>query len=81
MRATFQQTRKVNGEQLQDRVKCPVGPWKAEKYMPVTLRCGLSVLGQLKFRHKLLHEILFTYYLLGKDSVPNPGFLMYLHLE
>ena len=38
LRATFQQTRKVNGDQLQDRVKNTVGPWKAGRFMPLTLR-------------------------------------------
>ena len=38
LRATFQQTRKVNGEQLQERVKNTVGPWKAGRFMPLTLR-------------------------------------------
>ena len=38
LRATFIQTRKANGEQLQQRVKNTVGPWKAGKFMPITLR-------------------------------------------
>ena len=38
LRATFQHTRKVNGDQLQDRVKNTVGPWKAGRFMPLTLR-------------------------------------------
>ena len=38
LRATFQKTRKVNGDQLQDRVKNTVGPWKAGRAMPLTLR-------------------------------------------
>jgi hypothetical protein len=38
LRATFQQTRKVNGDQLQQRVKNTVGPWKAGRFMPLTLR-------------------------------------------
>ena len=31
-------TRKVNGEQLQQKVKNTVGPWKAGRFMPITLR-------------------------------------------
>ena len=31
-------TRKANGDQLQDRIKNTVGPWKAGKFMPITLR-------------------------------------------
>ena len=38
LRSTFIQTRKVNGEQLQTRVKNTVGPWKAGRFMPITLR-------------------------------------------
>ena len=38
LRCTFTQTRKVNGDQLQSRVKNTVGPWKAGKFMPITTR-------------------------------------------
>ena len=38
LRATFTQTRKANGDMLQDRVKNTVGPWKAGRFMPLTLR-------------------------------------------
>ena len=38
MQSTYTQTRKVNGEQLQTRVKNTIGPWKAGKFMPLTLR-------------------------------------------
>ena len=38
LRATYTQTRKVNVEQLQAKVKNTVGPWKAERFMPITLR-------------------------------------------
>ena len=38
LRATFIQTRKANGEQLQNKVKNTVGPWKAGRFMPLTLR-------------------------------------------
>ena len=38
LRATFTQTRKVNGEQLQTRVSNTIGPWKSGKFMPLTLR-------------------------------------------
>ena len=38
LRATFVQTRKSNGDQLQTRVKNTVGPWKAGRFMPLTLR-------------------------------------------
>ena len=38
LRSTFIQTRKVNGEQLQTRLKNTVGPWKAGRFMPLTLR-------------------------------------------
>ena len=38
LRATFIQTRKANGDQLQTKVKNTVGPWKAGKFMPLTIR-------------------------------------------
>ena len=38
LRATFQQTRKVNGDQLQERMKNTVGPWKAGRFMPLSIR-------------------------------------------
>ena len=38
LRPTFIQTRKVNGDQLQSRIKNTVGPWKAGRFMPLTLR-------------------------------------------
>ena len=38
LRDTFIQTRKANGDQLQSRIKNTVGPWKAGKFMPITLR-------------------------------------------
>ena len=38
LQATFVQTRKVNGEQLQDRIKNTVGPWKAGRFMTITMR-------------------------------------------
>ena len=38
LRASYIQTRKVNGEQLQTRVKNIVGPWRAGRFMPLTMR-------------------------------------------
>ena len=38
LRATFQQTRKSNGDQLQQKVKNTIGPWKAGRFMPLILR-------------------------------------------
>ena len=38
LRATFSQTRKVNGEILQERIKNTVGPWKAGRFMPLSQR-------------------------------------------
>ena len=38
LRATFIQTRKANGDQLQTKIKNTVGPWKAGKFMPITMR-------------------------------------------
>ena len=36
--ATWQQTRKINGDALQLKIKNTVGPWKAGKFMPITQR-------------------------------------------
>ena len=38
LRSTFTQTRKVNGEILQARIKNTVGPWKAGRFMPLSQR-------------------------------------------
>jgi hypothetical protein len=38
LRATFTQTRKVNGDILQTRVKNTIGPWKAGRFMPISQR-------------------------------------------
>ena len=36
--ASYIQTRKVNGEQLQNRIKNILGPWRAGMFMPLTMR-------------------------------------------
>ena len=38
LRATFTQTRKVNGEIILNRVKNTIGPWKAGRFMPLSQR-------------------------------------------
>ena len=38
LRATHTQTRKANGDLVQDRVKKIVGPWRGGKFMPLTMR-------------------------------------------
>ena len=38
LRSTFTQTRKVNGDILQTRIKNTVGPWKAGRLMPLSQR-------------------------------------------
>ena len=38
LKATYAATRKVNGDELQDKVKKVVGPWRAGKFMPLTMR-------------------------------------------
>ena len=38
LRATHTQTRKANGDLLQDKVKKIIGPWKGGKFMDLTLR-------------------------------------------
>ena len=37
LRATFSQTRRANGDQVQSRVANTIGSWKAGKFMPLTL--------------------------------------------
>ena len=36
-KATYMGTRKVNGDELQDRMKNTLGPWKAGKFMELTM--------------------------------------------
>ena len=38
LRATYQQTRKVNGDIIQDKVRKIVGSWKSGRFMPLVLR-------------------------------------------
>ena len=38
LKATYMSTRKVNGDELQDRMKKVVGPWRAGKFMDLTMR-------------------------------------------
>ena len=44
LKATITQTRKVNGDTLQAKIKNTIGPWQAERFMPLTQRpwSGLS---------------------------------------
>ena len=38
LRATYTQTRKVNGDILQDKVQKMIGSWRSGKFMPLTQR-------------------------------------------
>ena len=38
LQSSFIQTRKVNGDQLQSKVKNTIGPWRAGRFMPPTMR-------------------------------------------
>ena len=38
LQSSFIQTRKVNGDQLQSKVKNTIGPWRAGRFMPLTMR-------------------------------------------
>ena len=38
LRATWTQTRKANGDKMQDKVSKTIGPWRAGKFMPLTMR-------------------------------------------
>lgn len=39
LKATHTQTRKTNGDILQEKIKNTIGPWKGGKFMPLTQRC------------------------------------------
>ena len=45
--------------------------------MALLILSFLETASNPKFRHSLLHEVLFRYHVLGEDSLPNPGFLPY----
>jgi hypothetical protein len=45
--------------------------------LALLIRSFLETAANPKFRHNLLHEILFRYHVLGEDSLPNPGFFPY----
>ena len=151
LHATWTQTRKSNGDIVQQRVSSTVNPWRAGKFMPLTMRpwsincyvlskvwfkCGsvdlrvsdisainssvkswlyadllvkpseavmcrpashgglqvtsakykaqailiktfLETAATPKFRHSLLHSILFRFHVLGDTSLPDPGYLPY----
>ena len=38
LKSSFLQTRKVNCDELQDKVRNVIGPWKGGKFMPLSLR-------------------------------------------
>ena len=38
LKATYTTTRKANGGELQEKIKNVVGPWRAGKFMPLTMR-------------------------------------------
>ena len=38
LKATYTATRKVNGDELQEKIKNVVGPWRFGKFMPLTMR-------------------------------------------
>ena len=38
LRAAYPQTRRVNGEQMVNKVRNTINPWKAGKFMPLTMR-------------------------------------------
>ena len=151
LRATWTQTRKCNGDVVQQRVSDTINPWRAGKFMPLSMRpwsincyvlskvwfrCGsvdlrvtdLSAISSSvkswlyadllekpseavmcrpashgglgvtsvkykaqailirtfletaaipKFRHSLLHSLLFRYHVLEDTSIPDPGYLPY----
>ena len=151
LRATWTQTRKANGDIVQERVSNTINPWRGGKFMALTMRpgsvnnfalskvwfrCGsvdlresdISAINSSvkswmyadlwqkpsevvmcrpqsygglgvysvkykaqalltrtfletavipKFRHSLLHSIMFRFHVLGDTSVPNPGYLPY----
>ena len=38
LKATYQQSRKVNGDELVEKFSNRVGPWKGGRFMPLSLR-------------------------------------------
>ena len=38
LRATWTQTRKINGDSVQDKVSMVIGSWRSGKFMPLTMR-------------------------------------------
>ena len=53
LRATWTQTRKANGDIIQDRVSNTINPWRSGKFMPLTMRpCSVNsfVLSKVWFR-------------------------------
>ena len=45
--------------------------------LALLVRSFLETACNPKFRHSLLHEILYRYHILGDDSIPDPGYLPY----
>ena len=45
--------------------------------LALLIRSFLETASNPKFRHSLLHEVLFRYHVLGETCLPNPGFLPY----
>ena len=53
LKATYTGTRKANGDELQVRMKNVVGPWRAGKFMPLTMRPhSLNCYGFSKLWHR-----------------------------
>ena len=53
LKATYIATRKTNGDELQEKLKNVIGPWKAGKFMPLTMRPhSLNCFAFLKLWHK-----------------------------
>ena len=70
LKATYTTTRKANGDELQDMIKNVVGPWKAGKFMPLTMRPhSLNCYAYSKLWHKC-----FTMDLRAAD--PSSGYML-----
>ena len=53
LKATYTATRKVNGDELQQKIKDVVGPWRAGKFMPLSMRPhSMNCYGFSKLWHK-----------------------------
>ena len=49
--------------------------------MALLIKTFLETAADPKFRHNLLHEIMYRFHILGETSLPDPGFTPYYDRE